>query len=56
MLPDGTWFQSAIAERNTTMTTMNNMNPRHSRQMRAEFSRRPSVLMTCHGKYRFGVV
>ena len=38
MLPDGTWFQSATAERNTTITTMNRIKPRQSRQMRARRS------------------
>ena len=32
MEPDGTWFQSAMAERNTSMTITNSTKPRESRQ------------------------
>ena len=43
MLPDGTWFQSATADRNTTITAMNRMKPRQSRQMRARRCRVESL-------------
>ena len=32
MEPEGTWFQSAMAERNSSITATNRTNPRESRQ------------------------
>ena len=53
MLPDGTWFQSATAERNTTITAMNRMKPRQSRQTRAKRCRVASLsVWSVKGKHQ----